>query len=169
MYPDLQKFLTVGFNSTNRHLESLVKATFQDNDETTGQESASWMSAVFVPRLDQPSALNAHLPLLIKMASIRSPLKPPIYLVSLPKAAEQRLSTRLNTPRVGLVGLLDGAPGAEGLLEFVRGVVPAVEVPWLEEATTGIYMPVAVNTIGTSVPVVQKRKRPPGPSNEQQD
>ncbi len=166
-YPNIQKFLTIGFNSTNRHLESLARTPREKENGGTIQEAPSWMSAVFVPRSDQPSILNAHLPLLVRMASIRSPSKPPIRLVSLPKAAEQKLSTSLGTPRVGIVGLLDEAPAAEGLVRLVRELVAAVDVPWLQEATIGKYMPVNIKTIETSAPVVQKRKRPLGSKDKE--
>ena len=129
-------------------------------------EAISWMSVVFVPRSDQPSILNAHLPLLVKMASIRSPTKPPIRLVSLPKGAEQKLSMSLGTPRVGLVGLFDGAPAADGLVKLVSEVVPTEDVPWLQEATIGKYLPVTIKAIETSAPVTPKRKKRLAPTNK---
>ena len=168
-YPKVQRFLTVGFNSTNRHLESLAMAPAMDKREDSGNENCSWMIAVFVARADQPSMLTAHFPLLIQTASLASPLKPPIRLVSLPNRADERLSTNMGLPRVGIIGLLDGAPGADGLVELVRRSVPGVEVPWLQEAAVGKYLPVSIKAIETSAPVAQKRRGPKSQNTDEPD
>jgi ribonuclease P/MRP protein subunit POP3 len=86
---------------------------------------------VFVSRSSQPSLLHAHLPLLTVTASLSHPEKPPIVLVTLPKGAESRLVSALGVPRVGVVGLSEGAPGSKVLVEFVREKVKAVDAEWL--------------------------------------
>ena len=117
------------------------------------------MDAVFVARADQPPMLHAHLPLLIKAASLANLSKPPIRLVSLPSKAEERLIAALKLRRVGVIGLLNEAPGADALVEFLRMTVSVVEVPWLQEATVGRYLPVEIRAVETSAPVEEKRKR----------
>ena len=79
----------------------------------------------------------------------------------LAKGAEERLGAALSIPRVGLIGLIDGAPESKGLIEFVRKCVPQVEVPWIQEAMAGAYLPVKINEIETSAPLESKRKGPP--------
>ena len=156
------RFLAVGFNSTNRRLESLAKAPATDQRADSGNEDYPCMTAVFVARANLPAMLIAHLPLLITMASSAFPLKPPIRLVSLPSNAEERLSTSLGLPRVGIIGLLDGAPGADGLVEFVRRSISTVEIPWVQKASVGRYLPVSIKATETSAPRTQKRKAPRG-------
>lgn len=117
------------------------------------------MDAVFVARADQQPILHAHLPLLIKAASFANPSKPPIRLVSLPTRAEQKLIAALEVPRVGMIGLLDQAPGADALLELVRAKVSPLEIPWLQEAMAGHYMPVEIRSTETTAPAKQAPRR----------
>ena len=63
----------------------------------------------------------------------------------------------LGIPRVGMVGLIDGAPSASSLIELVRQNVPELEVPWLEEAVKGAYLAVKINTVQTDTPLNPKR------------
>lgn len=79
----------------------------------------------------------------------------------LPKGAEERLGAILSVPRVGLIGLIDGALESKVLIEFIRERVPQVEVPWVQEAMAGAYLPVKINEIETSAPVESKRKGQP--------
>lgn len=116
------------------------------------------MIAVFVARADQPAMLHAHLPLLIKAASLADPTHPPISLVSLPKRAEERLVAALKVARVGIVGFFNDAPRADALLDLVRLKVSPVEVPWLEAAMAGKYLPVQIRSIETTVPVKDKSR-----------
>ena len=71
----------------------------------------------------------------------------------LPEGAEDRLKAVLGIPRVGIVGLVDGAPSASSLIELVREEVPELEVPWLQEAVKGAYLAVKIKTTQTSVPL----------------
>lgn len=65
-------------------------------------------------------------------------------LVLLPKAAEARLSTTLTIPRVGIIGLTSVAAIAQELIDMVRVRVPLIQIPWLEKATAGEYLPVNI-------------------------
>ena len=176
--PDLEllNYLTIGFNTTNRYLEALAQncapgslqpATPSLDTDMTGAPVAPIadlqastlepLEAVFVPRSDQPFVMHAHLPMLIKAASLASASSPDIKLVLLPKGAETKLSAALGIPRVGIIGLKKGAPAASPLVEFVKKHIPMVEIPWLAEAEAGVYLPVEINVIPTIAPIVKKR------------
>ena len=174
--PEVQKHLTIGFNTTTKYLESLAQRSspssqVPSSDNAPGlkapttspseNSSSRPLDIVFAPRSDQFSILYSHLPLLTKTASLASSSSSSVRLVMLPKGAEERLGAALSIPRVGLIGLIDGAPESQGLIEFVRKCVPQVEVPWIQEAMAGAYLPVKINEIETSVPVESKRKGPP--------
>ena len=164
--PAIQEYLTIGFNSITRHLEALAKGSAPEtvpgqfnaaSNAATSKESATnsndlrSLVAVFVARHDQPLSMHSHLPLLIKATSIASPYLPCPRLVTLPKAAQQRLSTALAIPRVGLIGLIHGAPRTETLVDIIRHKVPEVEVPWLDEEAKGGYLPVNIKATASGV------------------
>ncbi len=175
-YPHLLQYITVGFNSTTRHLELLAQSSMpnilndvlphiESNDANIGskrmekvEQQLKPLVAVFVPREDQPSILHSHLPLLTTTASLASSPSLKARLVSLPKGAVEKLRAALGIPRVGLVGLMEDAPGSVPLVKFVREHVPLVEVPWLQEVGTGAYLPVEIKSIQTSAPVEAKLK-----------
>ncbi|MCJ1270671.1 RNase P and RNase MRP subunit [Lobaria immixta] len=117
--PEVLEFMTVGFNTTTRHLEDLAQ-------KCTGKKP---LVAIFVPHAEQPKILHSHLPVLIKAASLGSPSLPPIRLVPLASGAEARLIKALGIPRVGLIGLMDNAPAASQLIQLTRTHVPVVEIP----------------------------------------
>ena len=175
--PEISEFVTIGFNSTSRCLEALarryapldsggqvqkgpkVPAMDLSNASATDVSNPKPMAAVFVPRSDQPSMLNSHLPLLIKAASLGSPDFPSPRLITLPKGADKRLSAAVSTPRVALIGLIDGAPEADALIDFIKQVVPEVDVPWLEETAKGGYQSVNIKAVQTSIPTQKEKNR----------
>lgn len=151
----LREHLTIGFNTTTRHLEALAQgSTLNPRSESS---NAKALTAVFVPRFDQPAILHSHLPLLTKAASLAPPSLPAIRLVTLPKGAEERLGVSLSIPRVGLIGLLDGLPEeASALLNLIQQHVPELKVSALAEAVTGAYLPVKIKAIQTTTPIEPK-------------
>lgn len=176
--------LTVGFNSTVRHLENLAHRASpasrtplamhvsphpipassidpelrkQTSIEDPNPIPLRHMAAVFVPRSSQPSVLHSHLPLLVYTASLAHPLSPQTRLVTLPKGCETRLAVALGLPRVNFVGLMDGdVAGAAELVELVREAVPVVDVPWLEQLRNGTYLP--ANVLVSQHPVSKESK-----------
>jgi ribonuclease P/MRP protein subunit POP3 len=52
----------------------------------------------------------------------------------------------MGLPRAGVIGVLEDAPGASPLIEYVRENVDPVEVPWLEKALSGQWMGMNVET-----------------------
>lgn len=101
--------------------------------------------------------MHTHIPLLVATASLASPSSAPIGLITLPKGAEARLSVALALPRVGFVGLMNGAPHAAPLVEYVREHIPNVEVPWLKEAVAANYLPMKVNAVQTGTRVIGEK------------
>ncbi|KAF6234586.1 hypothetical protein HO173_007212 [Letharia columbiana] len=171
--PEIHDHLTVGFNTTTRYLERLAQkvSPSTDKDEIPGTVVAMETSArpclnpanikplaaVFVPRSGQPPVLYSHLPLLTKAASLAVPSSPSTRIISLPEGTEAQLKTVLGIPRVGMVGLIDGAPDASSLIELIRQNVPELEVPWFREAVKGAYLAVKINTVRTGAPLNPKR------------
>lgn len=159
-FADLQNHLTVGFNTTTRYLENLSRRSAPDklsgHETTSNCVNLKPLTVVFVSRSDQPPILHSHLPLLIKTASLASPALPATRLVMLPKGAEERLGAALSIPRVGLIGLVDGAPNTASLLELIRQHVPEVEAPWLADAATAGYLPVNIKATQTTAPIETK-------------
>ncbi|KAH0608475.1 uncharacterized protein H6S33_001609 [Morchella sextelata] len=149
--PELNSFLTIGLNSTTRHLESMAKAL---PTETTAPRPRL---AVFVCRSDsQPSQLHSHLPLLCGIVSKASPGLP-IRLVQLPKGAQARLETSLAIPQAGFLGLMEGAPGSTVLLQFLDENVPAIKIPWLEGFPG--YQTTMIKAMTTTAPQSKKGQK----------
>lgn len=166
--PEMHGHLTVGFNTTTRYIEVLARnprpSMMQEPGPVMAIEETSAgpsfdpaevrpLTAVFVTRSSQLLALHSCLPLLAKVASLSAPSSPSIRIVTLPEGAEDRLKAALGIPRVGMVGLIDGAPSALSLIEVIRENVPELEVPWLQEAVKGAYLAVKIKAIETSVPL----------------
>ncbi|KAI9791099.1 MAG: hypothetical protein M1816_004330 [Peltula sp. TS41687] len=197
--PLLTSYVTIGFNSTTRHLESLSQLSKPKSSGHSTEKSASHahptdsvhkdgtssdilsdsakaqeetttpthhIAAVFVPRSSQPSVLHAHLPLLTYTASMAHPSLPPTRLVTLPKGSEVKLCDALALPRISFIGIMEQAPHASPLIEYVRQHVRAIDVPWLRPVARGEYLPVHINAIQTTAPVVSKAKK--GTLNEEE-
>ena len=162
----MHEHLTVGFNTTTKHLELLARKSSRSTNEVDDSGAVAAvktsanlkpLAAIFVPRFSQPSVLYSHLPLLTKAASLAVPSSPSTRIIPLPEGAADRLKTALNISRVGVVGLIDGAPNALSLIELIRQQVPELEVPWLQEAVKGTYLAVKINAIQTDAPLNPKR------------
>lgn len=147
--PELNLFITIGLNSTNRHLESMTVVLPAEKIPSKPR-----LLAVFVCRSDsQPSQLHSHLPVMCNIASQSSP-EHTVRLVQLPKGAEARLTTSLAIPQVGFLGLMEGAPGSTSLLHFLEERVPAIEVPWLSGSLG--YQPTVIRAMKTIAPPAKK-------------
>ena len=171
---EIRDHLTVGFNTTTRFLEFLAQKIRPDSGEdenlnavvpikNPNQQSFDTariepLAAVFALRSGQPPVLFSHLPLLVRAANLAVPSSPSTRLISLPEGAEVRLKSVLGIPRVGMIGLKNGAPNASSLVEFIRANVPEMEIPWLQEAIKGEYLPVKINAIQSIAPRNPKQK-----------
>lgn len=75
---------------------------------------------------------HAHLPAQVYLSTPKD--QEPTRLVALASSSEARLASTLHIPRVGAIGIMEGAPGAASLVEYVRQNVGLVESKWIEEA-----------------------------------
>lgn len=107
------------------------------------------MMAIFLPK-QASEIVYAHLPSLCYTASLANNSSPKIRLVSLNVSAEKRIAASLGIPRAGVIGIVEDAPGATALLEYVREQVPPIEIPWISRALNGDWMSTQVESNATS-------------------
>ncbi|KAF9691808.1 hypothetical protein EKO04_010460 [Ascochyta lentis] len=157
--PAIGSHILVGLNSVTRHLEALAARTAPPNlaipeskasstKDRTSAEAATKkqpeptlrpLSTVILthPR-PSLSPSHAHIPTLLHLATFQPNPgphpPPPTRLVALPTSTDARLASALHIPRVGALGIYDGAPGAKALEEYVRQHVGVTECLWIEEA-----------------------------------
>lgn len=137
--------MTIGINATSRHLEGLSKLAMDapepgnDTSHHDTKQSNVPIAAIFLPK-GKTDMIYAHIPLLAQMASLGGPGAAPCLLVPLDSKFEKDLCSAVGLPRAGVVGLMEGAPGAEALLEVLRSKVEPVDVPWLREAVNAKYL-----------------------------
>ena len=144
--PLIYDYVTLGFNSTTRYLEAMAKAA-----RTGNSMDSTPLVAVFAFPDGKPPILYSHLPLLCKSASKSYPLSQEIRVVSLPRKAEPRLSNALGIPRVCLIGVREGADGSVPLVEYLRDQVAPLNIPWLENASGGIFLQTEIKDAQTTV------------------
>ena len=150
--PEIGAFLTIGYNSTIRCLESMSRNVTPDifrvsaapPDANVGIKAAQSLSAVFVARSDQPDILYAQLPVSIFTASLARPANTPVRLITLPHGAGERISASLHIPRVSIIGILELAPNAKSLLGLIEQRVAPVDIEWLAKGGSGKYVPVNI-------------------------
>ena len=172
--PTIASSLVIGFNSTVRCLETEARknappAIAELNDglhgdnrnNPSGSVEAKPLIAVFVARSEQSPVMVSHLPLLVATASLNRQSEAAIRLITLPKGAGATLSTALQLPRVGIIGLRGDAPNIAPLIAHVRDTVAPVEVPWLHGLQIGRYLPTKIKAIVTTTTVKQKQKASP--------
>jgi ribonuclease P/MRP protein subunit POP3 len=145
--PEIQHHITIGLNSTSRLLESLIDPLAPKNttnpSNTVTIESRSQprrLAAIFLTATTQDYLPYSYLPTLTALASSTQPNKPPIRLIKLSAASENKLCESLGIPRLGVVGVLEEAPGATPLIEYVRENVDAVDVAWAREVGAGRWL-----------------------------
>ncbi|KAK8252327.1 hypothetical protein HDK77DRAFT_148153 [Phyllosticta capitalensis] len=137
--PAIANHITVGLNSTTRHLERLVanKAT------PSHQDSVPAMPLILTTQ-SPSSPVVSHLPLLSSTASCCLPPSQATRIVPLSPSVETKLAAALGLPRVGVIGIKAGAPGTAPLIEYAQSNLQAVDVPWVREASAAVYKPVNV-------------------------
>lgn len=161
--PAVAGFVDVGLSNITRHLQlnastPTLDAESMENHGTTNPEPQVSYSVIFVSRSGPPSALFSHLPQMVAVASKSQQLAEPIRLVGFSKACEERLSACMGIPRVTSVGLRAGEMAQlKAVVDFVRERLPAVDLPWLEQAATGSYRKTKINAI--QAPIGEKRQK----------
>ncbi|EFX00231.1 hypothetical protein CMQ_7233 [Grosmannia clavigera kw1407] len=161
--PELAAFVDIGLTKITRVLaENACPSLQTDKDGGHAAQSASTQppelspySIIFVARSGHPSVFYSHFPQMVAVAShsrkrtstdsldacVGSPssIMDPIRLVGFSHGCEDRLSACLGIPHVSSIALRAGATQSQGLVDFVRGRVPPVEIQWLQEARAGDY------------------------------
>lgn len=146
-------------NSVTRHLEALAASTapptapikeftadnqdhvFPEDDVRQQSESSLKPLSLVVLTHPQPSLSpsHAHVPTLVHLAAIQPNSTKPTdstRLIALPTSNDARFASALQIPRVGAIGVFEGAPGAKALEDYVRDHVGVTECLWIEEAIT---------------------------------
>lgn len=141
--PDVLNYMTVGINSTTRLLETKVslsksggRAAVHDESSTERKQAGEELAVVFLSK-PKDDLMYAHLPVLCYTGSKAQKSQEPIRLVILDSACERTISASLGLPRAGVIGIMENAPGATALIDYVRDNVTPVEIPWLEPALAG--------------------------------
>lgn len=133
--PDMMHHITVGFNSTIRHLQGPAGTNLPTTPVFGADEKlkiTKKLAVVFVCTSTLPVMLTSSIPTLVAAASARHPSDSPIRLVALPIQAEKRLADAISLLRVGFVGILQDAPGAQALVDIAREKARSVDIPWLK-------------------------------------
>jgi len=154
----LEPFLTIGFNTTTSCLEYMTQKHMPKKMPAHLKDCSPapkpTLSAVFVARSDsQPTALHAHLPITCALAKVP--------LVQLPRGSEASLCKYLDTARVGVIGIVEDAPGSNGLLDFIKvNNIGIVELPsWLASPSSMKWQETKINAIQTTTPVLSKKQK----------
>ena len=93
------------------------------------------LALVLVPHNHPPASLpHAHIPTLVHLATMNSPPNTATRLLAVPPTFEPRIAEALHIPHVGALGVLEGAPGADALVKYVRGEVEGTRCAWVDEA-----------------------------------
>lgn len=157
--PAIGSHVLVGLNSITRYLEALAagtvppaasldKPTASEHEQTVpgndiGQQTETFLRPLGLVILTHPqpslSPSHAHVPELLHLATVhpqsRNKSLESTRLVTLPTSNDARLASALHIPRVGAVGIFEGAPGAKALEDYARKHVGLTECPWIEQAT----------------------------------
>lgn len=148
--PLVQTHITVGLNSTSRHLESLLPFKCPKGPNATassGPGPNSSLVAIFLTNANSNYLPYSPLPTLTALASAARPSSPAIRLIQLRSNAEAKICEALGLPRAGIVGVFEDAPGARPLVERVREI-EAVDVPWTREVSAGQWLGTNISVEG---------------------
>lgn len=160
--PEISSHILIGLNSVTRHLEALAAqtapktapahaATKCDNDEGDSGEKENAASEskpgehpdtapkrlafVLIPHNHPPASLpHAHIPTLVHLATMNSPKDTATRLLAVPPTYEPQIAEALNIPHVGALAVMEGAPGADALVAYVREQVEVTTCAWIDEA-----------------------------------
>ncbi|KAJ4298109.1 RNase P and RNase MRP subunit [Kalmusia sp. IMI 367209] len=115
-------------------------------DEKQSQEQRP-LSLVLITHNHPPASLpHAHIPTLIHLSILNSPTSKATRLIAVPPGCENRLSSVLHIPHVGALGILEGAPGADSLVAYVREHIDVTKCTWIDEAMKPEWKNVKIDT-----------------------
>ncbi len=156
--PAIGLHVLIGINNVTKHLETLAASAAPPSvpinesnvyeqessisDNGTRQRSKSLVTPLSFVILTHPqpslSPSHAHIPTLLHLATLQhhpeASSSEPTRLISLPTSYEARIASALHIPRVGAIGIYNGAPGAKALEEYVREHVGLTHCAWVDEA-----------------------------------
>lgn len=142
--PDIAKYIAIGFNSIVRLLDPAARSIIDKSSKQRPPDTeTSRLAVVFVDQSSCAEVIWSQLPYLAVAAAMRDGSEQ-IRVVPLPKGAAARLSTAVDIPRAALVGVLQGAPGASSLVEYVQEHVAAIEIPWMTSQLVADFEPTKV-------------------------
>lgn len=135
--PNIHEDVLVGFNAVTRYLETLSTFSRKGESGMTEEQKPRHVAAVFLLR-DMDDLIYSHLPTLCHTASLAYPELPATRLVMLDPSVEKKVAAALvQSPNVSVLALLEAVEqdaSSMGLIDYVRGEVEAIEVPWLKQA-----------------------------------
>jgi ribonuclease P/MRP protein subunit POP3 len=153
--PVIGSHLLLGLNSVTRHLEALAASSappsvpVKDTDGHTPNKSDDTQKiaeatvrplSMVILTHPQPalSPSHAHIPTLLHLATLqptpKTKVSEPTRLIALATSNDARFANALHIPRVGAIGIYEGAPGAKALEDYVRKYVGLTECLWVDEA-----------------------------------
>lgn len=126
-HPEIARFVSIGYNSTIRCLQSTSDESHQGispgnsgNSKDLPCKPSNGLIAIFVDSAERSRAILSQLPSLVATASLSLGPDAAIRLISLPKGARARLSMALGIPRVSIIGLANNTPTAGVLIDIVK-------------------------------------------------
>ena len=153
--PAIGSHLLIGLNSVTRYLEALAASSApptvpvkdaddhvpnEGDDTQTDADAAPWPLSMVILTHPQPalSPSHAHIPTLLHLATLqptpKTKVSEPTRLIALATSNDTRFANALHIPRVGAIGIYEGAPGAKALENYVRKHVGLTECLWVDEA-----------------------------------
>ncbi|KAJ4355806.1 RNase P and RNase MRP subunit [Didymosphaeria variabile] len=157
--PEIQTHILIGLNSVIRHLESLAAQNAPPTAPSHGEETLSPrvkasdagaprpLALVLIPHNHPPASLpHANIPTLVHLSTMDSPPEKATRLLAVPPGCEPVIAEALHIPHVGALGILEGAPGADALVAYVRENVDVTRCRWIDEAMGPEWKGIKVDT-----------------------
>ncbi|KAF1967781.1 hypothetical protein BU23DRAFT_559117 [Bimuria novae-zelandiae CBS 107.79] len=143
--PEIGNHILIGLNSVTRHLEALAAQTApqdkeKQNPSDQGQDQSKTsnprpVALVLIPHNHPTSSLpHAHIPTLVHLSTLNSSPETATRLLAFPPGCEPDIAAALHIPHVGALAVMEGAPGADALVAYVREQVGLTRCAWIDEA-----------------------------------
>ena len=130
--PDINGYVTIGFNTTVRALQRQAGAVLEANEDELHTGQVQDVFAVLACKDTFPDLLTSLLPQLVVAASTSLSDGHAVRLVALPENSEQELAIAVGLPRVGVIGLRECVPDSV-LSSIILEKVAPIDVPWAEQ------------------------------------
>jgi ribonuclease P/MRP protein subunit POP3 len=153
--PEIGNHILIGLNSVTRHLESLAARTAPPSTPSHTKTHTSLansspprpLALVLIPHNHPPASLpHAHIPTLVHLSTVDSQSEKATRLLAVTPGCEPVIAEALHIPHVGALGILEGAPGADALVAYVRENVEITKCAWIDEAMGPEWKGVKIDT-----------------------